>query len=86
MSFCVHAHFFRYTETEVTRSLNIVREWGGVLLPGHSRKDLKVAVLIQRNFRNRLEREVAELKLITKLKTMERPGLNRGIGLLSHYT
>ena len=32
MSFRVHAHFFRYTETEVTRSLNIVGEWGGVLL------------------------------------------------------
>ena len=32
MNFCVHAHFFRYTETEVTRPLYIVREWGGVLL------------------------------------------------------
>ena len=28
----MHAHFFRYTETEVTRPLYIVRGWGGVLL------------------------------------------------------
>lgn len=55
-------------------------------LPGHSIQDLKVAVLLQRNFRNRLEREAAELQLITKLKTMERPGLNKDIGFLSHYT
>ena len=32
MSFRVHAHFFRYTETEVTRPLYLVRGWGGVLL------------------------------------------------------
>lgn len=28
----MHAHFFRYTETEVARSFYIVRRWGGVLL------------------------------------------------------
>ncbi|XP_060137736.1 uncharacterized protein LOC132593051 isoform X2 [Zootoca vivipara] len=45
-------------------------------LPGHSIQDLKAAVLLQENFRNRQEREDAEFKLITKLKTMEPPGMN----------
>ena len=42
--------------------------------------------LVIPDFKNRLEREVAELQLITKLKTMEKPGLNKDIGFLSHYT
>ncbi|XP_060137726.1 uncharacterized protein LOC132593050 isoform X8 [Zootoca vivipara] len=45
-------------------------------LPGHSIQDLKAAVLLQENFRNRQEREDAKLELITKLKTMEPPGMN----------
>ncbi|XP_060137732.1 uncharacterized protein LOC118078985 isoform X3 [Zootoca vivipara] len=45
-------------------------------LPGHSIQDLKAAVLLQKNFRNRQEREDAKLELITKLKTMEPPGMN----------
>lgn len=48
-------------------------------LPGHSMGDSKVAVLFQRNFRNRLEREMTELKVITALRITESPGLNRDI-------
>ncbi|XP_077775929.1 uncharacterized protein LOC144325707 [Podarcis muralis] len=55
-------------------------------LPGHYVQDLRVAVLLQKNFRHTLEREIAELQHITKLKAMERPGLNRDIGFMSHYT
>ncbi|XP_065428293.1 multivesicular body subunit 12B isoform X1 [Chrysemys picta bellii] len=45
-------------------------------LSGHSITDLKVAILQQKNFKNRLKCEAAELELICKLDTI-RLGLNK---------
>ncbi|XP_048698400.2 uncharacterized protein LOC125633326 [Caretta caretta] len=54
-------------------------------LSGHSISHLKVAILQQKDFRNRLQRETAELELICKLDTINL-GLNRDWEWLSHYT
>lgn len=48
--------------------------------PGHSILDLKVAVLLERNFRNRLERKIAEFQVIAILR-VEFPGVIRDSGL-----
>ncbi|CAM5142296.1 unnamed protein product [Natator depressus] len=52
--------------------------------PGHSITDLKVAILDQKTFRNRLQRETAELKFICKFNTINL-GLNRDWEWLAHY-
>ncbi|XP_065454583.1 uncharacterized protein LOC135984072 [Chrysemys picta bellii] len=53
-------------------------------LSGHSMTDLRVAILQQKNFKNRLQRETAELELICKLDTIN-SGLNKDWEWLSHY-
>lgn len=53
-------------------------------LPGHSLSQLKVAVVQQRTFKDRFEREAAEQKIIKKLNCIDQ-GLNRDHGFLSHY-
>ncbi|XP_065436529.1 zinc finger protein 577-like [Chrysemys picta bellii] len=53
-------------------------------LPGHSITDLKVTIIEQKNFRNRLQRETAELKFICKFNTINL-GLNRDWEWLAHY-
>ncbi|XP_065414590.1 uncharacterized protein LOC135973774 [Chrysemys picta bellii] len=53
-------------------------------LSGHSVTDLRVAILQQKNFKNRLQRETAELELICKLDTIN-SGLNKDWEWLSHY-
>ncbi|XP_053899092.1 uncharacterized protein LOC128844939 isoform X2 [Malaclemys terrapin pileata] len=53
-------------------------------LPGHSITDLKVAILQQKNFKNRLQRETAEVQFICKLNTINL-GLNRDWEWLAHY-
>ena len=54
-------------------------------LPGHSLSQLTAAVLQQRGFKDRMQREAAEQKLINKLDCIN-GGLNRDRGFLSHYT
>ena len=54
-------------------------------LPGHSLIHLKVAVLQQRSFKTRMDRETAEQKIIQRLDRIDR-GLNRNRGFMSHYT
>ncbi|XP_073212655.1 uncharacterized protein [Lepidochelys kempii] len=53
-------------------------------LSGHSISDLKVTILQQKDFKNRL-RETAELELICKLDTIN-SGLKRDWEWMSHYT
>ncbi|XP_053886742.1 uncharacterized protein LOC128838514 [Malaclemys terrapin pileata] len=53
-------------------------------LSGHSVTDLRVAILQQKNFKNRLQRETPELELICKLDTIN-SGLNKDWEWLSHY-
>ncbi|XP_065441954.1 uncharacterized protein LOC122172662 isoform X1 [Chrysemys picta bellii] len=53
-------------------------------LSGHSMSDLRVAILQQKNFKNRLQRETAKLELICKLDTIN-SGLNKDWEWLSHY-
>ncbi|XP_065445349.1 uncharacterized protein LOC135982467 isoform X2 [Chrysemys picta bellii] len=53
-------------------------------LPGHSITDLKVTIIEQKNFRNRLQRETAELKFICKFNIINL-GLNRDWEWLAHY-
>ncbi|CAM4545376.1 unnamed protein product [Caretta caretta] len=53
-------------------------------LSGHAITDMKVAILKQKNFKSRLQRETAELEFICKLDTINL-GLNRDWEWLSHY-
>ncbi|CAM4698899.1 unnamed protein product, partial [Caretta caretta] len=53
-------------------------------LSGHAITDMKVAILQQKNFKSRLQRETAELEFICKLDTINL-GLNRDWEWLSHY-
>ena len=53
-------------------------------LPGHSIKDLKVTVVQQKPFKNKIQREAAELEFICKFDSV-RLGLNRDYEWLSHY-
>ncbi|XP_054831443.1 natural killer cells antigen CD94-like [Eublepharis macularius] len=53
-------------------------------LPGHSIKDLKVAVVQQKPFKNKVQREAAELEFICKFDSVKM-GLNRDYEWLSHY-
>ncbi|XP_073199614.1 dymeclin isoform X3 [Lepidochelys kempii] len=53
-------------------------------LSGHAITDMKVAILKQKNFKSRLQRETAELEFICKLDTINL-GLNRDLEWLSHY-
>uniref|UniRef100_A0A674JZJ9 FERM and PDZ domain containing 2 n=1 Tax=Terrapene triunguis TaxID=2587831 RepID=A0A674JZJ9_9SAUR len=50
-------------------------------LPGHTIADLKVAILQQKNFRTRLQRETAELQFICKFDTIS-SGLNKDYPLI----
>ncbi|XP_053882120.1 uncharacterized protein LOC128836129 [Malaclemys terrapin pileata] len=54
-------------------------------LPDHSITDLKVAILQQKNFKNRLQRKTAELELICKLDTIKLC-LNKDWEWMGHYT
>ncbi|CAM4645092.1 unnamed protein product, partial [Caretta caretta] len=51
---------------------------------GHVITDMKVAILQQKNFKSRLQRETVELEFICKLDTINL-GLNRDWEWLSHY-
>ncbi|CAM5130490.1 unnamed protein product [Natator depressus] len=53
-------------------------------LSGHAITDMRVAILKQKNFKSRLQRETAELEFICKLDTINL-GLNRDWEWLSHY-
>ncbi|XP_073188346.1 uncharacterized protein [Lepidochelys kempii] len=53
-------------------------------LSGHAITDMKIAILQQKNFKSRLQRETAELEFICKLDTINL-GLNRDWEWLSHY-
>ncbi|CAM4539123.1 unnamed protein product [Lepidochelys kempii] len=53
-------------------------------LSGHAITDMKVAILKQKNFKSRLQRETAELEFICKLDTINL-GLNRDWVWLSQY-
>ncbi|CAM5170374.1 unnamed protein product, partial [Eretmochelys imbricata] len=53
-------------------------------LSGHMITDMKVAILQQKNFKTRLQRETVELEFICKLDTINL-GLNRDWEWLSHY-
>uniref|UniRef100_A0A452ID09 Uncharacterized protein n=1 Tax=Gopherus agassizii TaxID=38772 RepID=A0A452ID09_9SAUR len=53
-------------------------------LPGHTIADLKVAILQQKNFRTRLQRETAELQFICKFDTIS-SGLNKDCEWLANY-
>ena len=54
-------------------------------LPGHLLTQLKVAVLQQKEFKTRMDREAAEQKIIHRLGCIGE-GLNRDRGFMSHYT
>ncbi|EMP38999.1 Leucine-rich repeat-containing protein 49 [Chelonia mydas] len=53
-------------------------------LSGHAITDMKVALLQQKNFKTRVQRETADLEFICKLDTINL-GLNRDWEWLSHY-
>ncbi|XP_050781640.1 uncharacterized protein LOC127035616 [Gopherus flavomarginatus] len=53
-------------------------------LPGHTIADLKVAILQQKNFRTRHQRETAELQFICKFDTIS-SGLNKDCEWLANY-
>ncbi|EMP30441.1 hypothetical protein UY3_12442 [Chelonia mydas] len=53
-------------------------------LCGHTITDMKVAILQQKNFKTRLQRETVELEFICKLDTINL-GLNRDLGGVNHY-
>ncbi|XP_073170009.1 high affinity copper uptake protein 1 isoform X3 [Lepidochelys kempii] len=67
------------------RNGNIQRPVGEhVNLPGHTITDLKAAILQQRNFRTRLQRETAELQFLCKFDASS-SGLNKDSDWLANY-
>lgn len=53
-------------------------------LSGHSVMDLKVAILPQKHFKTRLQRETAELEFICKFSTINL-GLNNYLNWFAYY-